>query len=407
MDRRTFIGNSALVASGMMAGIQPLSARRRFGPNDTLQIGVIGTGDRGGGLINLMQQFPHFKVVAGCDILPFRLEKAMGNADKGAKAYEDYRRLLEDKNVDAVVVATPLSMHHEMVLDVLEAGKHIYCEKTMTYQTAEALDLVERVGKSDKVFQVGHQYRYLPLYFKVAGIIREGWLGQVTNVYIQWNRNGDWRRPMPDPKYERIINWRMYREFSGGLTAELHSHQIDFVNWVFNSHPARVVGFGGIDYWKDGRETFDNVNTILEYPDGMKVNCIALTANAHEGYLFKFKGSKGTIELGVKDAKVYFEQPNKKEMGNVDGVSSATAMTAAKGEGLTIEGDHTEETKEWEGTHFALSEFYDCVVNGSEPVSNVHTGATTAISVRMAIDALRQSRLQEWQPAYDAALEKA
>ena len=125
MDRRTFLGNSALVASGMMAGIDPLAAQRRFGPNDTLQIGVIGTGDRGGGLINLMQQFPQFEVVAGCDILPFRLEKAMSWAGKGAKAYRDYRKLLDDKNVDAVVVATPLSMHHEMVLDVLEAGKHI------------------------------------------------------------------------------------------------------------------------------------------------------------------------------------------------------------------------------------------------------------------------------------------
>lgn len=399
MDRRKFIGTSAAVAGGMLVGAEALAAGQRVSPNDVLQIGVIGTGDRGGGLTWLMKQFPHLKVVACCDILPFRLEKAMGNADENAKAYKDYRKLLEDKNVDAVVIATPLSMHHDMAVDVIDADKHIYCEKTMTYQIDEALDLVDRVKQTDKVFQVGHQYRYLPLYFEVADVIRQGYLGQITNIYIQWNRNGDWRRPMPDPKYERIINWRMYKEFSGGLTAELHSHQIDFVNWVFDSHPVRVAGFGGIDYWKDGRETFDNVNTLLEYPNGMKVNCISLTANAHEGYLFKFKGSKGTVELGVNGGTVYYEELNEKEKGNVDGVSGATMMAVDKSKGYPIEVQQEEE--DWEGTHYALSEFYECVRDGKTPVSNVYTGAKTAVSVRMAIDALRGGEIQYWKDKYN------
>lgn len=401
MNRRKFIGTSTALASGMLAGVQPVFGKK-ISQNDTLQVGVIGTGDRGGGLTYLMKQFPQLKVVALCDILPFRLEKAMQNADKGARAYTDYRRLLEDKNVDAVVIATPLSMHHEMVVDAMDADKHIYCEKTMTYQISEALDLVERVKKSNKVFQVGHQYRYLPLYFKVAEVIRNGYLGQITNVYIQWNRNGDWRRYAPDPQYERMINWRMFKEYSGGLTAELHSHQIDFVNWAFDSHPTEVVGFGGIDYWKDGRETFDNVNSILKYPNGMKVNCISLTANAHEGYLFKFKGSKGTIELGVKEGTVYYEALNDKEKGMVDGVSGATMMAIEKGEGRPIR--VRQENEDWEGTHYAVQEFYDSVMNGKQPVSNVFTGAKTAISVRMTIDALREGARQKWKPEYDAVM---
>jgi predicted dehydrogenase len=242
------------------------------------------------------------------------------------------------------------------------------------------------------------------LYFKVAQFIREGYLGDITNIYIQWNRNGDWRRPVPEPQYERIINWRMYKEFSGGLTAELNSHQIDFVNWVFDSHPVRATGFGGIDYWKDGRETFDNVNSILEYPNGMKVNCICLTANAHEGYQFVFKGSKGTIELGVNDATFYWERPNAKEMGTVDGVSGSTIPTAESGESLKITADEDLVVEGWEGTHYAVQDFYNGIVNGQELVSDVYTGARTAVSVRMTIDALRSGKQQHWKDNYDLVL---
>ena len=393
MDRRDFLKKGSIAATGLTLG-QMSAWAKPLANNEIVQLGVIGTGDRGGGIIRLLKDLPQFKVVACSDILPFRLEKAMADAGKGCKAYPDYRKLLDDKNVDAVLIATPLSMHYQMAADALDSGKHVYCEKAMTYHKAEARDLVKKVEDSNLSFLVGHQYRYHPLYFKVADIIRNGYLGVITNVYIQWNRNGDWRRPVPAPQYERMINWRMYREYSGGLTAELHSHQIDFVNWAFDSRPTRVVGFGGIDYWKDGRETFDNVNTLLEYPNGMKVNCISLTANAHEGYLFKFKGSKATIELKVDEGRVYLENLNEKEKGNVDGVSGATMSARSKGEGYPIEVE--QENKNWEGTHYAFQDFYDCVQTGRTPASNVHTGATAAISVRMAIDALRQGGTQEW-----------
>lgn len=389
----------------MVLGRSAFAAQRRFSANDTIQVGVIGTGDRGGGLVNLIQNFPNFKVVACCDILPFRLEKAMGRADAGAKAYEDYRRLIDNKDLDAIVIATPLSMHHDMAVDALDSGRHVYCEKTMCYEIKDSIDLVRRVReKPDQVFQVGHQYRFNPLYFKVAQFIREGFLGDITNITIQWNRNADWRRPVPDPKFERIINWRMYREYSGGLTAELNSHQIDFVNWVFDSHPVRVIGFGGIDYWKDGRETFDNVNSTLEYANGMKVNCVCLTANAFEGYQLKFKGSKGTIVMGVDDATFYWERPNARELGTVDGVSGSTIPVGDDGESLPITADEGSAVEGWEGTHYAVQDFYDGIVNGKKIVSDVFTGARTALSVRMTIDALRSSELQQWKPEYDSVI---
>lgn len=400
MKRRTFLEKSALATTGILVGPQIFGDTGSIDKNDILQIGVIGTGDRGGGLIRTMQQFPKLKVVAVSDILPFRLEKAIADAGAGTKAYPDYRSLLDDPDVEAVVIATPLSMHYEMAKAALEAGKHIYQEKTMTYEIREALDLVKLVKQhKGQVFQVGHQYRYLPLYFKVAQLIRGGSIGEVSNIYVQWNRNADWRRPVPEPKYERLINWRMYREYSGGLTAELHAHQIDFINWIFDTHPEKVIGFGGIDYWKDGRETFDNVNSLLHYSNGMKVNCISLTANAHNGYLIEFRGSKGTIQLGIDKGRLYFERPNSRVMGTVDGVSGATLKLMDENQGMELLADNAREN--WEGTHYALQQFYESVRDNKQPISNIYTGARTAISVRMAIDAMRKEEMQFWQPEYE------
>ncbi|MCB0582532.1 MAG: hypothetical protein KDD10_24855, partial [Phaeodactylibacter sp.] len=215
----------------------------------------------------------------------------------------------------------------------------------------------------------------------------------------QWNRNGDWRRPVPEPQYERIINWRMYREYSGGLTAELHSHQIDFINFVFNSYPKRVIGMGGIDYWKDGRETFDNVNTIFEYPSGMKVNCIALTSNSREGYIMKFKGSKGTIELDIEKGWIYSEKVTDRELGEVDGVSGATVRLLKEGQGVPIAVPGEKEGMN--NTGYALEAFHQSLLENTLPYSNVYNGGATALCVRMAIDAMLDEEAKTWKPEYN------
>ena len=143
MNRRQFLNNSALIGTGLLTGVELFSqAIPKIGANDTLNVGVIGTGDRGGGLINIMNQLPQFKVVAVADTLPFRLERGKKLAPKGVKTYKDYKKLLDDKSVDAVIIATPLSTHYQIAVDAFQAGKHIYCEKTMCYQIEEALDLV-------------------------------------------------------------------------------------------------------------------------------------------------------------------------------------------------------------------------------------------------------------------------
>ncbi|MEM0992964.1 MAG: Gfo/Idh/MocA family oxidoreductase [Bacteroidota bacterium] len=398
MKRRTFIQQG-----GVILGATPFVSSvglTNISKNDEINIGVIGTGDRGGGLIKVIKNnFPQFKVVAACDLIPNRLTNAVGNGAKKCKAYTDYRQLLDDKKVDAVIIAAPLHEHHRMAVDALAAGKHVYCEKTMTFHTHETLGLIDEVQRSGKVFQVGHQYRSTPLYFQVADMIRNGYIGSVTNVYVQWNRNGDWRRPVSGTKMERLINWRMYRDYSGGLMAELLSHQIDFVNYVFQDYPSRVVGVGGIDYWKDGRETYDNVNTIFDYPSGFKLNCISLTANAYDGYLIAFKGSKGTIKMNMNNAWIYSEVKEEKELKDIDGVTGATALSWSQGKGVKVKVENEE--KDWFNTKYALQAFYDSLMDQKTPYSNVYNGGGTAICVRMAIDAMRKGTVEPWQSEYD------
>ena len=240
--------------------------------NNTVNLGVVGTGGRGQGIIKLLDNISGCEVIAVCDTLAFRLEEGFDliKSNKNAKAYKDYRKLLDDKNIDGVIITTPLNTHDIIAVDSLDADKHVYCEKTMAKGTDATARVVAKCKLSKKVFQTGHQYHSSRMYTQIVDMIWEGKVGKIASIEAQWNRNGNWRRAVPNPSFERQINWRMYREYSYGLVAELSSHQIDFANWILKATPEKVVGMGGIDYWKDGRETYDNTKLIYEYPEGVK-----------------------------------------------------------------------------------------------------------------------------------------
>ena len=387
MNRKDFIIKSGLVSAAIITPYGFNGNRlSNLHKNSTLHIGIIGTGDRGGGAIPLINGIQNCKVVACCDILPFRLEDSLSKVDGKANGYKDYRYLLDNKDVDAVFVATPFNTHSKIAIDSLDAGKHVYCEKTMAKGFKGISQLREKQSTSKKVFQTGHQYRSSRLYRHVANLIKEGKVGTIQTVECQWNRNGDWRRPVPKPEYEKIINWRMYREFSGGLLAELCSHQLDFVNWILDAMPHRVMGVGGIDYWKDGRETYDNVHLIYNYPNGVKAKFTCLTANAKDGYKIKVIGDKGTIILDYARAWFYPEGNYNRELGEVDGVSGAT-VSWVEGKGTPIELEHTEPTLQ------ALIDFRDNVVDNIKPFSYVTTGANAAICVQMGLDAMYEDKI--------------
>lgn len=382
-------------ASGSLAS---LAFAKKVSANDTINIGIIGTGQRGTGLASVLQNMPGYKLIACCDILPDRLEKCLSLADKDAKGYSNYKKLLNNKSVDAVIISSPLSLHHEMVMAAAENGKHIFCEKTMAYDYEQTKAIRNKIKDYKGIFQVGHQYRSTPMFHKVRELLSNGRLGKVKYFRCQYHRNNDWRRPVDNPKNEKTINWRMYREFSKGLTAELCSHQIDIVNWMTDSVPVKVTGFGGVDYWQDGRETYDNINLIYEYPDGIKANFTSVLSNAFDGYKITIMGDQGTIVIGRDEAWLYAEavaMKNNKgtEKGIVDGVSGATIKNWTQGKPVPIYFDDGGLAP----TAHALNDFEKYVKENKKPFSNEETGKNAAIAVHMGIEAMDSGQVIYWK----------
>lgn len=390
MKRRDFITRGSLATIGLAAVPGGFGVPSFLGANKKINIGVIGTGVRGTGIIHFLNQIENVQVTACCDVLPFRLEEGLLAANGTAKTYTDYRKLLDNRDVDAVIVSTPFYSHGGISLDALDAGKHVYSEKTMAKGYEDIRNVVAAAGNSSRIFQTGHQYHSSRLYTHVVELIKQGKVGKIAAIECQWNRNGDWRREVPDPSLERAINWRMYREFSGGLPAELCAHQIDFTNWVLGATPEKVMGMGGVDYWKDGRETFDNVHLMYQYPQGVKAKFTCLTSNAKDGYAIKVIGDKGTILLDYRNAWFYPEKGEEKLTGTIDGISGATMQWDPE-KGIPIEVEHADPTKQ------ALMDFRDNIFNNTMPESNVTTGANAAIAVQMALDAMQTGEAVSWE----------
>jgi predicted dehydrogenase len=396
-SRRKFISTGAITASGIAAFGLPSFAKT---PHEIkkIRIGLIGSGSRGCGLVSLLTQMPGAELVACCDIIPAHLQQGLAIAAKTARGYSDYRKLLDDKTIDAVIIATPLFLHYQMAVDALAAGKHIYLEKSLAYDIPQTIDLVKKVNESKQVFQVGYQYRYYSLYHKVKEVIAKNWLGKITHIECQYNRNSNWRNPVDDPKLERIINWRMYREYCGGPLSELCAHEIDMVNYMLDSHPLKVVGMGGINYWKDGRDTYDNVRTIYEYPGGVKASFTSVLSNAYNGYGIRLLGDKATIEIQRDKAFIYSESTENKR-GTVDGVTGATIEATTQGKPVEILFKKPGE-EEVEPTTFALQDFFACIRDNKKPISNASNAGLCSIAIHMGNMAMDTETLQTWKPEY-------
>lgn len=396
ISRRKFLSAGTIMASGMTLGLPAFAKPVK---KDTIRIGIIGTGNRGAGLMHLIKNIPGMEITACCDIIPANLANGMKLADKGAKSYTNYKQLLDDKAVDAVIIATPLFLHYPMAVDALVAGKHVYLEKSMTYTIQQSLDLVKKVRQSNLVFQLGFQYRYFGLYHRIKEIIDQKWLGKITHFESQYNRNSDWRNPVSDPSMERTINWRMYREFCGGPLSELCAHQIDMINYLLGSHPLKAIGMGGINYWKDGRTTYDHIRTIYEYPNGIKSAVSSTLSNAYNGYNVKIFGDRVTVEIQREEAFIYAESLDNAR-GMVDGVTGATLNVTTQGKAVKI--DFLKPGEQLlEPTSYALIDFIQCIRDKKRPASNEDTGKDTSIAIHMGNIAADTETIQLWKPEYN------
>jgi predicted dehydrogenase len=317
VSRRDFLKTAAVVAAASaLPNVGAPAILADPGPSDAVRFGIIGTGTEGCTLLKFLTTIPAGRCVATCDIYPPNLKKGVETIGTNPQTYEDYRQLLERKDIDAVLICTPLNLHTRMVMDALAAGKHVFVEKSMFFKEEEGEQIRQAAAAHPKqVLQVGLQRRSSVLYNVAMEMIRKGALGKITFVRAHWHSNRDWRRPVPDPKFERLLNWRMYREYSGGLMAELASHQIDVANWAIGAEPVSVVGTGGIDYWKDGRETCDNVQVIFEYPGGQKLVFTSILSNGHYGFQEEIMGDQGTLEITIGKGMYYRENVAKTSTG--------------------------------------------------------------------------------------------
>ena len=210
--------------------------------------------------LDLLLHIPHAQIVALCDNYEPNLQTAAALVP-GAKLYRDYHKLLEDKDIDGVVISTPLNWHAPMVLDAIAAGKNVYCEKAMARTMEQCKAIYDAYQNTDKVVYFCMQRMFDEKYRKGVQMLQDGELGDIVGMRCHWFRNADWRRDVPSPELERKINWRLYKESSGGLMTELACHQLEVCNWVAGKLP---VIFGDFSYYWIIRRSLPSFKAIVE-----------------------------------------------------------------------------------------------------------------------------------------------
>ncbi len=412
ISRRDFIKASVATAATLgisSAGVFTSASADAIGPNDVIKAAFIGTGSQGTYLLNRGIKVPNVQWTTVCDIYEPNLQRGLKIA-AGAKGCKDWKQVIEDKSIQAVVIATPITLHAPMVIEALKAGKHVMCEKMMAYSITDARKMAQVARQTGKKLQIGHQRCYDPNYQHAQKMVRDGVIGRVTHVRAQWNRNASWRRPVPKDTTDEHINWRLYKKLSQGLMAELGSHQINVVNWMIDEKPCAVMGSGGVDYWKDGRDVFDNVQVIFEYPSGVRCMYQSLTTNQFDGATEQIMGDKGTIILSPGKAMLYKEpkaeeliwesMAHKEKVGGKTGIvldaskSPRLQREAAKGEAISGAAPAVKK----DDYLLELEDFFLSIRDGHEPLCSPQVALDTCVPCLKANEAMNLQRRLEISP---------
>ena len=489
--RRSFMKGAGTAAGVMVAaGYSPFS----YAQNEMIRLAVIGTGGQGnihirGGLAGV----PDIEIVAVCDIyaphqqagqayawssnakivdfdgwndppsIPRELRQKIQRARK-PNAYYDYREMLDKEEIDAVLIATPLDTHYQITMDCLDAGKWVFCEKTMCYEIEQARNVVKKCHETGKFVQVGHQRRYNPEYNLAMMLARadRSAIGRIHHIDMQWHRNHNWRR-FVDPNYqmneqeqkfilqyskdfETHMNWRIYEEKSMGLCTELLPHQADISNWFLGKMPSRIYATGGLDYWRDGRTTEDNISVVMEYEMSrgdagyrpisarsayqvmrdinrtytVRVVYSSIMANAKRGASEMILGDDGAFELTERygcvlsrEAHAYPKPAPKPETpgeGPAEPVAEAPTQKTAEEEAAMVTsggsvGVSTEATDKGERLiaggmeltphMYQFRDFTRKIKEGGKPRTNEMCGLSSTIVSVLAFQALRENRIIE------------
>ncbi|MCS7252412.1 MAG: Gfo/Idh/MocA family oxidoreductase [Armatimonadota bacterium] len=403
IGRREFVvGGATVFTLASLAKTEIGALEKEKERKETILCGVIGTGSHGRVLLKELMRMDGVEIVALCDIYQPNLERSLKGIGREVRSYSDHRQMLErEKDMQAVIIATPTGTHVPISIDSLQAGKHVYCEAPLANDIEDCKRMVKAAEASGKVFQVGYQRRFSPLYKHALKFIRVGALGQPVQARAHYNRKDSMRRPVPDTKYERLLNWRLYRDTSGGLAVEFGSHQLDVVNWFLGATPISVVGNGGIDVWKDGREVCDNIHLLFEYPNGVKVTYTATLGCSYERNYELFLGTMGAMWFSKEQIGLWFKEPDapelgweiyarKEQLGDSLGIvldPEASKYVAQLESGFKPPEKQKPEFKN--PFYIALNEFFECIREGKKPACGAKEAlqsTVTAIVANMAIE---------------------
>jgi predicted dehydrogenase len=390
--RRTFL----VAAPGLVIGVR-LAASSALGANERIRIGVIGTGGRARGLMTLLKRLPGNDIVAVCDVYEPRLLQAAEIAGTTVRKVADYRRILDDREIDAVVIGTPDHWHKTIALDAVAAGKDVYVEKPVSHSIAEGAEMVRAIEASKQIVQTGTQQRSWDHWVLGKQIVDSGRLGQITFVHTYWYQHAtagnyapvsleklDWKRwlgPAPDQPFrpERFYQWRHFWDFGGGGITDLMTHWIDVVHWYMDvDAPLSAVTTGrnyNIRLW----ETPDTVNTTLEFPKNFLAAYLGTYVSRVDDGGLEFRGDRGTLK--IDRARLAFYR---------DDTAWAPGTHAPEPEiFVRSSGD---------GTLTHLENWLDCVRSRKAPNAHIRVAHQAARTAHIANAALRAGHLVRWNP---------
>ena len=397
-------------------------------PNETIGVGHIGFGVRGGELIQLVAGTKQkagiegAKVVAVCDVYKPHLQKGIERSNNpSVRTYADYQELLADKGVDAVVIAVPDHWHSRMVIDAANAGKDIYIEKCWTRTLPEAKAMHAAVKKNKVVMQLGHNGRESTAAVQAIELIKQGILGPITfvrtgtfrnrelgkdewrwfggyNIYDkpdleQVKRDVDWKRwlgsaPARDFDFERFWHWRCYWDYGTGIAGDLLSHSFDFAQYILGyGIPDTCVCSGQIGLLKDGRDCPDIWNTTYEYLSrGCTLTYGSTFNSAQFGQELEIRGKDAMLRWNERDNfEVYAERPSKKYKAQIERGEIETSKPFMK-----FDPAKTPE----QPSH--MQDFFNCIRSRKKPKDNEDEAFVEAVTCIMSVEAFKQQRMVKW-----------
>jgi predicted dehydrogenase len=325
--RRTFLGRAA----GTTLALTAASYTKVYGANERVHLGLIGSGGRGRNLVRTFLKDNHYdcEFNAVCDVYEPHVQLGLKEAGGKAKPHADHRALLDDKTIQAVVIATPDHWHKDQLLDSVRAGKDVYLEKPFARTIDEGAQMVEAVKKSQRIVQVGMQRRSSPIVQEVHQILERHELGDVALARAQWFWNMpklakdrqlkgklDWPRfcgPAGDQSLHRegyqnvaFLNWRYFWAFSGGNCTDQGAHLMDVIQWCLShDQPPRSAVCQGQVHRLKPAETPDVFVAVFEYPEFLATWTLDYSNSFHDGWRIVFQGDKGTLELDQHGYRVY------------------------------------------------------------------------------------------------------